>query len=166
MIETEVPSLSHINTDGQIKMVDVGEKSANARTAFATGRVLLGEEAFRQVKENQIKKGDVLTTAKIAGIQGAKHTSLLIPLCHNIYLQNITVEAELNEEVLSVDIRAFVKTYGQTGVEMEALSAVSAAALTVYDMCKSVSKDITITQIRLQAKTGGLSGDYRRLHDN
>lgn len=166
MTETEIPSLSHVNAEGQIKMVDVGEKGANCRTALASGRVTLGKEAFLKVKENQIKKGDVLTIAKIAGIQGAKQTSMLIPLCHNIYLQNVTVETVLNEENLSVDILAFVKTHGQTGVEMEALSAVSAAALTVYDMCKSVSKDISITNICLQAKTGGLSGDYRRILDN
>lgn len=165
MIE-EVSRLTHVDADGRAQMVDVGDKPVSYRTAIATGRVILGERAFQLVKENQIKKGDVLSIAQIAGIQGMKYTHHLIPLCHNIYIQGVEVELELNEALWAVEIRAFVKTFGQTGVEMEALTAVSTAALTVYDMCKSVTKDLVISELRLLAKTGGQSGDYRRLSDN
>jgi cyclic pyranopterin phosphate synthase len=143
-------------------MVDVSEKNKTVRTAVAAGRVLLGEEAFRLVGESRIRKGDVLGTAQIAGIMGAKETSRLIPLCHDVALRGIDVELTLDEADFAVEIRAFAKSVGPTGVEMEALTAVSVAALTIYDMCKSVSKGIAITDIHLLAKTGGQSGDYRR----
>lgn len=143
-------------------MVDVSDKPNSVRTAVAAGSVLLGEEAFRRVKEHDIQKGDVLTVAQIAGIMGAKQTSNLIPLCHDVQIHGVDVELTLNEEEKAINVRAFAKSIGATGVEMEALTAVSIAALTVYDMCKSVTKDIEITDIHLLAKTGGQSGDYLR----
>ncbi len=143
-------------------MVDISGKSETVRTALATGRVLLGEETFEMVREQRIQKGDVLRTAQLAGIMGAKQTSRLIPLCHDVSLRGIEVELTLEEETQSVEIRAFAKTSGSTGVEMEALTAVSIAALTLYDMCKSISKGMRIHDIHLVAKTGGQSGDYRK----
>ena len=141
-------------------MVDVSEKGDTIRTAVAAGRVLLGEEAFGLLADNKIRKGDVLATAQVASILGAKQTSKLIPLCHDVYVKGVDVEFTLNEDDHAVEIRAFAKTVGPTGVEMEALTAVSVAALTIYDMCKSVSKQIVITDVHLLAKTGGQSGDY------
>ena len=162
MPEAESLTLSHLDEDGRARMVDISAKSATVRTAVARGRVLIGEEAFRLVQENRIRKGDVLNIAQVAGILGAKHTSRLIPLCHDVLLEGVDLDLELNEADFAIDVRAFVKTTGPTGVEMEALTAVSVAALTIYDMCKSVSKDIAITDTHLVAKTGGQSGDYRR----
>lgn len=159
---TDAPSLTHVDPQGGVRMVDVADKSTSARTAVAAGKVVLGEEAFHLVLENKIRKGDVLTVAQIAGILGAKQTSKLIPLCHDVALKGVDVVLTLKEEDFSVDIRALAKTIGPTGVEMEALTAVSVTALTVYDMCKSVSKGIRITDIHLLAKTGGQSGDYRK----
>ncbi|RMF54482.1 MAG: cyclic pyranopterin monophosphate synthase MoaC [Bacteroidetes bacterium] len=159
---TDVPSLTHVNPQGGVQMVDVGDKMATVRTAVAAGRVLLGETAFALVAQNQIRKGDVLTLAQIAGIMGAKQTSKLIPLCHDVLLRGVDVDLSLNEDEHAVEIRAYTKSVGPTGVEMEALTAVSVAALTIYDMCKSVSKEIKITDIHLLAKTGGQSGDYRK----
>lgn len=155
-------TLTHVNPQGGVQMVDVTEKQSSVRTAVASGRVLLTPEAFDLVRENKIRKGDVLTTAQIAGILGAKQTSKLIPLCHDVYVKGVDVEISLSEADHAVEIRAYTKTIGTTGVEMEALTAVSVTALTVYDMCKSVSKDIIITDIHLLAKTGGASGDYRK----
>ena len=141
-------------------MVDVSDKPSSARSAVASGRVVLGRDAFERVKENSIAKGDVLSVAQIAGIMGAKQTSKLIPLCHDVSLKGVDVELTLNDEDSCIEIRTFAKSVGPTGVEMEALTAVSVAALTIYDMCKSVSKEIEITEIHLRAKTGGQSGDY------
>ena len=162
MTDTDALTLSHIDDDGRARMVDVSAKQASARTAVARGRVLIGEEAFRLVEENRIRKGDVLSVAQVAGILGAKQTSRLIPLCHDVLLEGVDLDLELNEDDFAIDVRAFVKKTGPTGVEMEALTAVSVAALTIYDMCKSVSKEIAITDTQLLAKTGGQSGDYRR----
>ncbi len=158
----EVPSLTHVNPRGGVQMVDVSTKRDTVRTAVATGRVLLGADAYARVVENKIRKGDVLGTAQIAGIMGAKQTSKLIPLCHDVYVKGVDVEFSLNEDDHAVEIQAYAKTIGPTGVEMEALTAVSVAALTIYDMCKSVSKAIQITDVHLVAKTGGQSGDYRK----
>lgn len=143
-------------------MVDISSKDESVRTAVASGRVLLGEEAFEMIRDHRIRKGDVLSTAQLAGIMGAKQTSRLIPLCHDVSLRGVEVELTLEEPTQSVEIRAYAKTVGATGVEMEALTAVSVAALTVYDMCKSVSKGMRIHDIHLVAKTGGQSGDYRK----
>ena len=151
---------THVHPDGGVHMVDVSGKSDTIRTAVAVGRVILGEEAFLQVQENTVRKGDVLSIAQIAGIMGAKETPRLIPLCHQVQVQGVNVELTLNKADHALDIRSFAKSVGPTGVEMEALTAVSIAALTVYDMCKSITKDLRIEGIHLLAKTGGASGDY------
>lgn len=132
------------------------------RVATAVGEVLLGQEAFALVEANKVAKGDVLSVAKVAGVCGAKQTANLIPLCHNIRIDSVDVQLELRRQTSSVHIRATATATGPTGVEMEALTAVSVAALTVYDMTKSVSKAAEIRSIYLESKTGGKSGDYRR----
>lgn len=142
-------------------MTDVSQQPDSARTAVAAGRVHLGKEVFRRVQEHDIEKGDVLTTAQIAGIMGAKRTDDLIPLCHDVTINGVEVDFTFAEEDQAIDIRAFAKSFGVTGVEMEALTAVSIAALTIYDMCKSVSKDIRIGDVHLRAKTGGQSGNWK-----
>ena len=151
---------THFNEQGRAKMVDVSEKSVSRRTAIALGRVLVNKNTFTLIKDGGMKKGDVLTVAQIAGIMGAKHAPDLIPMCHPILMEGINLELILDEARLSVEIQATVSCDGKTGVEMEALTAVSAAALTVYDMCKAVQKDIIITDIRLLHKSGGAHGDY------
>ena len=153
---------SHFNESGRAKMVDVSEKSETSRTAVAAGRVLVNEETFRLIKTGGMKKGDVLATAQIAGIMGAKRTPDIIPMCHPIAISGVDIEFNLNEGELAVEICATAKCTGVTGVEMEALTAVSIAALTVYDMCKAVQKDMVITDVRLVSKTGGVHGDYNR----
>lgn len=153
-------NFSHINKDGEAKMVDVGYKNTTRRTAAAFARVILNPETFGLLSSCQIKKGDVLTVAQIAGIMSAKHTSDLIPLCHPVMMEHVDVSLQLCEEHCSVEITATVSCESKTGVEMEALTAVSVAALTVYDMCKSVQRDIVISNIHLLSKTGGIHGDY------
>ena len=153
---------THFNDQGRAKMVDVGEKSITHRTAAAAAVLQLNEKTFHLVQSGGVKKGDVLTVAQIAGIMGAKKTSELIPMCHPVPLQGLDLSLHLNEENLQVEIAARVNCAGKTGVEMEALTAVSVAALTVYDMCKAVQRDIKITDIRLLEKTGGVHGDYYR----
>jgi len=155
------PSYSSVDPNGGARMADVSQQPDSARTAVAVGRVHLGDEAFRRVKNHDISKGDVLTTAQIAGIMGAKETSSLIPLCHDATINGVEVDFTFNEEKKAIDIRAFTKSFGVTGVEMEALTAVSVAALTIYDMCKSVTKDIRIGDVHLRAKTGGQSGNWK-----
>ncbi|KAF0929422.1 hypothetical protein E2562_021435 [Oryza meyeriana var. granulata] len=156
------PVLTHVDSIGQAKMVDVSSKNDSTRVALATCRVLLGQKAFDLVASNQIAKGDVLTVAKIVGITGAKQTSSLIPLCHNLNLSHVRVDLTLNEEDSSVMIEGEASTSGKTGVEMEAMTAVAIAGLTVYDMCKAASKNICITDICLQHKSGGKSGSWSR----
>lgn len=158
----DIPALSHVDPKGGVRMVDVSEKSDSVRTAVAMGKVLLGDEAYQRVQENNIQKGDVLTVAQIAGIMGAKQTSQLLPLCHDVQIEGVDVEFAFDDEEKAIEIRAYTKSVGVTGVEMEALTAVSITALTIYDMCKSVSKGIQITDIHLLAKTGGQSGNYRK----
>ena len=153
---------THFNEQGRAKMVDVGEKPSSRRTAVAAGRVLVNDETFELIRSGGIKKGDVLTVAQIAGVMGAKRTFELIPMCHIVPLNGIDLELRLNEEKKSVEITATVSCDGKTGVEMEALTAVATAALTVYDMCKAVQRDIVITDIRLLGKSGGVHGDYTR----
>lgn len=153
---------THFNEQGRAKMVDVGEKAVSRRIAVAAGRVLVNENTFALIQSGGMKKGDVLTVAQIAGVMGAKRTPDIIPMCHPIQMDGINLELNLDEERHSVEITASVSCDGRTGVEMEALTAVSIAALTVYDMCKAVQKDITITGIRLLKKTGGVHGDYVR----
>ena len=153
---------THFNEQGRAKMVDVGEKPISQRVAVAGARVLVNENTFNLIKSGGMKKGDVLTGAQIAGVMGAKRTPDIIPMCHPILMDGINLELSLDEGRLSVEIKAEVRCDGRTGVEMEALSAVSIAALTVYDMCKAVQKDMVISDIRLISKTGGVHGDYYR----
>lgn len=153
---------THFNEQGRAKMVNVGEKPVSCRTAVAAGRVLVNENTFRLIRTGGMKKGDVLSTAQIAGIMGAKRTPDVIPMCHPIAINGIDLSLSLREEDHSVEITASVSCDGRTGVEMEALTAVSIAALTVYDMCKAVQKDMVITDIRLLTKTGGVHGDFIR----
>jgi len=153
---------SHFNDSGRAKMVDVSEKAETQRTAIAAGRVLVNRDTFELIKTGGMKKGDVLGTAQIGGIMGAKRTSDLIPMCHPIFISGIDIDLELDERGCAVNITATAKCTGVTGVEMEALTAVSVAALTVYDMCKAVQKDIVISDIRLLKKTGGKSGTFVR----
>ncbi|MBQ9857452.1 MAG: cyclic pyranopterin monophosphate synthase MoaC [Oscillospiraceae bacterium] len=156
---------THFNEEGRAKMVDVGEKPESHRTALAAARVLVNENTFALIKSGGMKKGDVLTVAQIAGIMGAKKTPDIIPMCHPVIINGIDMKLSLNEELCAVEIEATVSCGGKTGVEMEALTAVSTAALTVYEMCKAVQTDIVISDIRLIEKTGGVHGDFRRKED-
>ncbi|KPU78544.1 uncharacterized protein Dana_GF10488, isoform C [Drosophila ananassae] len=153
--------LTHVNAQGKAQMVDVGGKASTTRLAQAEATVRVGEQLTQLIAANELAKGDVLTVAQLAGIMGAKRTSELIPLCHNISLSSVKVQAVLQKSTQSVHLKASVRCSGQTGVEMEALTAVSIAALTVYDMCKAVSHDICITNIRLLSKSGG-KRDFHR----
>ena len=153
---------THFDNEGRAKMVDVGAKPLTQRTAVAAGRVLVNRDTFSLIASGGVKKGDVLTVAQIAGIMGAKRTPDLIPMCHPVLTDGVQLSLSLDEEHCSVEIQATVTCSGKTGVEMEALTAVSTAALTVYDMCKAVQRDMVIADIRLLSKTGGIHGDYRR----
>ena len=153
---------THFNEQGRAKMVDVGEKPPTRRTAVAGARVLVSPDTFALIRSGGMKKGDVLTVAQVAGVMGAKRTPDLIPMCHPILVDGIDLDLSLDEERCSVEIRASVSCGGRTGVEMEALTAATVAALTVYDMCKAVQKDMVITDLRLIEKTGGVHGDFRR----
>ena len=153
---------THFNENGRARMVDVTDKAETARTAVAFGRVLVNAETFALIRSGGMKKGDVLGCAQIGGIMGAKRTSELIPMCHNVPLSGVNIDFSMNEADLAVEITATAKCSGQTGVEMEALTAVSVAALTVYDMCKAVQRDIVIDRICLLRKSGGKSGDFIR----
>ena len=157
---------THFNDEGRAWMVDVGEKGVTSRTAVAGARVLVSEETFDLIRTGGMKKGDVLTVAQVAGIMGAKRTPDIIPMCHPLVLQGVNLELSLDEQRCAVDIRATVRCEGRTGVEMEALTAASVAALTVYDMCKAVQKDMVITDVRLLSKTGGVHGDFQRRDEN
>ena len=149
---------THFNEQGHAVMVDVSEKSDTVREATAEGRIRMSEECFEKVKTGGMKKGDVLGTARIAGIMGAKRTSDLIPLCHILNLSKVTLEFEYIEEPCEIEARCTTKTVGKTGVEMEALTGVQVALLTIYDMCKAVDKGMCMNGIRLLKKTGGKSG--------
>ena len=153
--------LSHIDHAGRASMVDVSRKGDTVREARAGARVHLGVEAFQQVFDNTVAKGDVLTVAKLAGIMASKRTAELIPLCHPLPLDSVHVELRLDKNSHSVDVVADAKCTGPTGVEMEALMAASVAGLTVYDMCKAVGRGIQLTDVRLLRKSGGRSGDFR-----
>ena len=153
---------THFDEQGRARMVDVAEKAETVRTAVAEGRVLVNRQTYGLIASGGMKKGDVLTVAQIAGIMGAKRTPDLIPMCHPIVMDGVQVQLGLDETRCAVTIRAAVTCTGRTGVEMEALTAVSTAALTVYDMCKAVQKDMTIEGICLVSKTGGVHGDYTR----
>src|SRR5882724_8771149 len=152
--------LTHIDEHGHARMVDTSEKTATARRAIASARVVMSASTAAAIRQHQTPKGDPLETARLAGIVAAKRTADLIPLCHPLPLTHVEVRAELFDD--GVRLEAEVTTRAQTGVEMEALTAVSVAALTIYDMCKALDKAMTISDIRLELKTGGKSGDYRR----
>ena len=153
--------LTHFNKQGRARMVDVTEKAVTHRRAVAAGEIRVSPETMVHIKNGTLKKGDVLAVAQVAGIQAAKHNWELIPMCHPLPLTGIDLSFTLEEAPCRVEIRAEVRCTGVTGVEMEALSAVSVAALTIYDMCKAVQKDMVIQNIRLLAKSGGKSGEYR-----
>ena len=154
--------LTHLDEQGKARMVDVGAKPDTERAAVAAGAVIMQPATLRLIREGALKKGDVLTVARIAGIMAAKRTSELIPLCHPIPLTHIDVLLTLDESASAVQITATARTIGKTGVEMEALTAVSAAALTIYDMAKAVDRAMIISDIRLLEKHGGQHGDYVR----
>lgn len=152
--------LTHFNEQGRARMVDVTEKSITQRRAVAAGEIHIAPETMTHIKNGTMKKGDVLAVAQVAGIQAAKHNWELIPMCHPLPLTGIDISFALCDEPCMVEISATVTCTGVTGVEMEALTAVSVAALTIYDMCKAVQRDMNITNIRLLAKSGGKNGDY------
>ena len=153
--------LTHIDDHGNAHMVDVSDKAATDRTAIATGRVLMKPETLALILEGRAKKGDVLGVARIAGIMAAKRTSDLVPLCHPLAITKVTVDLEPNEKENAIDVKALVKVSGQTGVEMEALTAASIACLTIYDMVKAVDRSIIITDLKLVEKSGGKSGTFK-----
>ncbi len=154
--------LTHLDEQGRANMVDVGDKPDSDRIAVAAGSVFMQPETLRLIREGQMKKGDVLTVARLAGIMGAKRTAELIPLCHPLPMTKINVDIILDENQNAAHITAQVRTVGKTGVEMEALTAVSVAALTIYDMAKAVDREMRIGDIRLMEKRGGVHGDYVR----
>ena len=151
--------LTHLDDHGNVKMVDVGDKDITSRVAVARGHVSIQPETLRLIKDGLMKKGDVLTIAQIAGIMGAKKTSDLIPLCHPLPLDKVDVDLELDESECRINIEATARTTSRTGVEMEALTAVSVAGLTLYDMCKAVDRGMRIEAVRVVQKSGGQSGN-------
>ena len=153
-----MPNFSHLDEKGNAIMVDVSTKEKTSRTALAVGDILMSEECFKMVKEKKHKKGDVLTVAQVAGIMAAKKNSELIPLCHNISLTSVKVTFEEIEN--GYRAKSEIKCFGETGAEMEALTSVSIALLTIYDMCKAIDKRMVIKDIHLLTKTGGKSGDF------
>ena len=153
--------LSHVDEEGRAAMVDVGAKQTSARRAVASARVLMSKETVEAVRAHRTPKGDPLEVARLAGIMAAKRTAELIPLCHPLALTHVEVRAELADD--GVRLEAEAATTAQTGVEMEALTAAAVAALTVYDMCKAIDKGMTINDLRLEEKTGGKSGDWKRM---
>jgi cyclic pyranopterin phosphate synthase len=152
---------THFDEQGKAAMVDISDKEITERTATAAGSVFMRAETIRMIVEGGVKKGDVLSVARLAGIMGAKRTADLIPLCHPLALNSIKVDLTIDQDRNAIDISATTKLKGRTGVEMEALTAVSVAALTVYDMCKAVDRGMRIADIRLVHKAGGKSGEFR-----
>lgn len=155
-------ALTHFNQQGRARMVDVTDKAVTCRTAVAAGEIHMSPKTMARIRSGTISKGDVLAVAQVAGIQAAKHTWELIPMCHLLPLSGVDISFTLSDEPCMAAIQARVVCTGVTGVEMEALTAVSTAALTIYDMCKAVDRDMYVTNIRLLEKSGGKSGDYRR----
>lgn len=154
--------LSHVDEKGNARMVDVSQKDMTAREAVAAGRIFMKPETLKKILENNMPKGDVLSTARIAGIMGAKRTQELIPMCHQVPLDVVEIELAQDEEKSCIDIKATARCHWKTGVEMEALTAVSVAGLTIYDMCKAVDKEMVIGEIMLIRKSGGKSGVFER----
>ena len=157
---------THFNDEGRAKMVNVGDKDITSRKASASGKIHVNAETFRLIKTGGMKKGDVLTVAQVAGIMGAKKTPDIIPMCHPININGADISISLDDENLTVNVTATVSCSGRTDVEMEALTTVSVALLTVYDMCKAVQKDMIITDIKLISKSGGIHGDYEACSGN
>jgi len=155
-------ALTHFDKKGRVKMVDVGEKIVTRRVARAKGFILMSTEAFAAVMTDSVKKGNVLATAKVAGIMAAKNTCSIIPLCHPLPIDHIDIAFHVDENASSIEAEATVKVSGRTGVEMEALHAVSVALLTIYDMVKAIDKAMVIGEIRLEEKSGGRRGKYKR----
>ena len=154
--------LTHFNPDGRARMVDVAEKPETEREAEAAARVLMAPATLERIEAGKIGKGDVLAVAQVAGIMAAKKTWEIIPMCHPLLLTGIDIGFTIDRQLSAIDIRATVKTTGRTGVEMEALTAVSGAALTIYDMCKAIDRGMCIEHVRLMRKTGGNSGAFER----
>ncbi len=154
--------LTHIDEEGKARMVDVSDKPLTQREAVAIGSVYMKPETIRLISDRAIPKGDVIAVARVAGIMAAKKTWEIIPMCHPLNISSIIVDMKIDKKESKIDIEARVKTVGQTGVEMEALTAVSAAALAIYDMCKAVDKEMTISDIMLLEKRGGRSGEFSR----
>jgi cyclic pyranopterin phosphate synthase len=164
---TQIPGLSHINQQGEAHMVDVGDKADTTRVAIAEGAIRMQPETLALILAGDSKKGDVIGTARLAGIMAAKKTSDLIPLCHPLMISKVTVDITPDQALPGLRVEAMVKLTGKTGVEMEALTAASIACLTIYDMAKAVDKAMEIVHVRLKSKSGGKSGDFLRadLHD-
>jgi len=160
-----MPKFTHLDDLGHVRMVDVTEKSASVRTAVAGAEVRMQPDTFELIRDQKVKKGNVLETARIAGIMAAKHTSDLIPMCHPLNITHVQIDFQPDENAHRIGIRASVRAVDQTGVEMEALTAAAVAALTIYDMCKAHDREMTITGIQLIEKSGGKSGTYKRNAD-
>jgi cyclic pyranopterin monophosphate synthase len=154
--------LTHTDAEGRARMVDVGDKAETARSATAEGAITMSGDALMAIESNALSKGDALATARIAGILAAKRTAELIPLCHPIALTDVGVDFELDQSLPGVRVRAWASTRGRTGVEMEALTAVTVSLLTIYDMAKSIDREMKILDVRVTAKSGGRSGDWKR----
>ena len=154
------PELSHVDGAGKLQMVDVSEKPVSTRTALASGSIRMQPETLKAIQQNSLAKGDVITVARIAGIQAAKRTADLIPLCHPLPLSGIEVRVSVEEALPGLRVEGFVKTTAQTGVEMEALTAVSVSLLTIYDMAKAIDRSMMISEIVLREKRGGTKGDF------
>jgi cyclic pyranopterin phosphate synthase len=160
MSDQPAREFSHVDATGKLQMVDVGDKPVSDRRALASGAIRMQAETLNAIRNNTLKKGDVLATARIAGIMGAKRTAELVPLCHGLTLSDVQVWFKLDDELPGVRVESLVRTTAQTGVEMEALTAVTVALLTVYDMAKAVDRAMTITDVVLREKRGGTNGDY------
>jgi len=159
-LENKMSEFSHFNEQGNAHMVDVSTKDGTTRLAIASGIIRMTAKTLKLIEDGGAKKGDVLGVARLAGIMGAKRTSDLIPLCHPLSLSNVSIDLHIRQDLPGIEIQASVKTFGQTGVEMEALTAVSITALTIYDMIKAVEKTMTIDQIKLTFKDGGKTGKF------
>lgn len=158
--------LTHMDENGRPKMVDVGEKEDTKRVAVAKGSIYMQKATLERILAGDVKKGDVLSVAQTAGIMAAKNTAYNIPMCHNIFITGVEMDFIIDQENSAVHIEATASTVGKTGIEMESLSAVSTAALTIYDMCKAMDRSMRITDIRLSSKSGGKSGEYKEERQN
>ncbi len=161
-----MPRLTHIDQEGRVRMVDVTDKEPTSRTAVAQGIVSMSPSTFKLIQDQTVEKGNVFETARIAGIMAAKKTSAIIPMCHPLNITHVAIDFYPDKETSSIKIEAAARIMGQTGVEMEALTAVTVAGLTIYDMCKSYDREMIISNICLKRKTGGKSGSFKRKNTN